>query len=116
MTSCQELEGWLSTLGAGIAGLRLLKEYGIRTSELEYFIENLGDLKIKVSAFAPSPLKTQYEPLLSQTEAKLKSGIEKIKDPKVSGEALDSVLKDAKELYSLLSDMHQAAVSGLIIV
>jgi len=116
MVSCPELEDWLSTLGAGIAGLRLLREYGIRTSELKYFMENFGDSKIKVSAFAPSPLKNQYEPLLRQAETKLKSGIKKITVRNVSGEVIDNVLKDAKELYSLLSDIHQAVVSGLTMV
>jgi len=116
MASFSEIEGWLSTLGIGIAGLRLLKEYGIRTSELKYFIENLDDVKIEVSAFAPAPLRNQYEPLVVKAEAKLRSGIKKILDPNVSNEIVDDVLKGARELYSLLSDMHQATASGLIIV
>lgn len=115
MASISEIEGMLSMLGTGIAGLRFLKEYNIRTSELKYFIENFSDGKIEVSAFAPPPLRNQYEKVLSKIEAKLVSGVKKISSPNVSRKTVDKVLKDAKELYSLLNDIHQATISGIII-
>jgi len=116
MASFSEIEGWLSILGTGMAGLRLLKEYGIRTSELQYFMEHLGDCRTQVSAFAPSTLKNQYEPLIVKAETKLISGLKKISKPDVTDEVVDDVLRDARELYSLLSDMHQATASGFIVV
>ena len=116
MATFSEIEEWLSTLGAGIAGLHLLREYGIRTSELEYFIENFGKSRMSVSAFAPPPLKNQYEPILTKTETKLRSGLENILHIDVSNEEIDEALKDIRELYSLLRDIHQATISGLIVV
>ena len=116
MATFSEIEQWLSILGVGIAGLHILKKYGVRSSELEYFVENFGDAKIVVSAFAPSPLKNQYEPLLSESEIKLKSGIEKISRTNASSEEVDEVLKDTRELYSLLRDIHQATISGLVTI
>jgi hypothetical protein len=115
MASCSEIEMWLSTLGTGMAGLRLLKEYGIRTPELEYFIENISSSNIEISAFAPPPLRSQYEPLFSQANMKLKSGIKKLADQNVSDEVIDNVLNDARALYIILSDMHKSTVSGIII-
>ena len=116
MASFSEIEGWLSMLSTGIAGLRLLKEYGIRAPELEYFVENLGNSKIKVAAFAPPPLRNQYEKSVAKAETRLRLGIERMSETNVSDEDVDEVLKDTRELYSLLGDIRRATVSGIITV
>jgi hypothetical protein len=118
MASCPEIEEWLSILGTGIAGLRFLKEYGVRTSELEYFTRNFGETRIEASAFAPAPLRSEYEQMLKQFETKLRAGIQELRaqTDSVSSELIEALLKDAKELFRLLRDMHQAAVSGLTFV
>jgi hypothetical protein len=116
MASYSEIERWLSVLATGMAGLRLLKHYGVRSPELEHFIQNITDGQMSISAFAPSPLREQYQPLISQTEEELKSETKKLSDPNVSEEIVDSVLNKAQELYTLLSDMHRNAFSSLIIV
>jgi len=120
VASCSEIESWLSVLGTGIAGLRLFKMFGVQNSELEFFMENFGDMKIEVSAFAPPPLRNQYEITLKQAESELREKIQEMRaqtvDSEVSDEMIDSVLKNAENLFSLLRDMHQATVSGFIIV
>jgi hypothetical protein len=115
MATFSETEGWFSILGAGMAGLRLLKEFGIRTAELEYFIQNFDKTEMKISAFAPSPLIDQYETLFNQAKERLKEGIEQIKEPKVTDKTVDNVLKDAKELYNLLGEVHRTIASGLVL-
>lgn len=114
--ACSEIEMWLSILGGGMTGLRLLKDYDIRTPELEYFIKNWDFERIEISAFAPSPLRDQYDQLFIETKEKLESGVKKVANSDVSDAVLDKTLKDAKELYSLLSDLHTAIASGFIAV
>jgi hypothetical protein len=116
LASCSEIEEWLSILGAGIAGLRLLKEFGIRTSELEFFIKNFGKGEIQISAFAPSVFRDQYEPRLEVSRSKVKAGIARVVESNVTDEVVESVLADAKEFYSLLSDLRQTVVSGFVVV
>jgi len=112
MASSVEIEGWFSILATGMAGLRLLKEFGIRTAELDYFTKNFGKTKIEISAFAPPPLRDQFEPTFNQVEDKVKRDIEKIKEPNVAYDVVDELLKNIRDLYSLLSDVHRTIVSG----
>lgn len=114
--SCSEIEKWLSILGGGMTGLRLLKDYDLRTPELEYFIENFDFERMEISAFAPSPLRDQYDELFTQAKEKLRSGVKEVANSSASDEVLGKTLRDAKELYSLLSDLHTAIASGFIIV
>lgn len=115
MASVSQIEEWFSILGAGMAGLRLLKEYGIRTVELEYFTENFGKSEMKISAFAPPPLRDQYEPKFSGIKKKILSGIEAISDPRVSAETLNKLLENTKDMYMLLNDVHRTFASGFIL-
>ncbi len=115
MASVSQIEEWFSILGTGMAGLRLLKEYGIRTVELGYFIENFGKSEMKISAFAPPPLRDQYEPRFSGIKKKIISGIETISDPRVSAETLNKLLANTKEMYMLLNDVHRALTSDFIL-
>jgi len=116
VASSSEVEGWLYLLGAGMAGLRMLKEFGIRTSELDYFIRNFGKTDMRISAFAPPPLRDQYELAFSETEKKLTQGIEKIEKSDVTNEAIDDAVENLRKLYSLLGDAHRMIVSGKLIV
>lgn len=116
MASVSEIEEWFSILGAGMAGLRLLKEYGIRTVELEYFIENFDKSKMRISAFAPPPLRDQYEPKFSSIKAKITSGIKAISNTNTSDDTLNTLLADTKEMYILLNDVHRTITSGFIMM
>jgi hypothetical protein len=115
MASVSQIEEWFSVLGAGMAGLRLLKEYGIRTVELEYFTENFGKSEIKISAFAPPPLHDQYEPRFSGIKKEIISGIEALSDPRISAETLNKLLLNTKEMYMLLNDAHRTFASDFIL-
>jgi hypothetical protein len=115
MASVSQIEEWFSILGAGMAGLRLLKEYGIRTVELQYFIENFDKSEMKISAFAPPPLRDQYEPKFSSIKGKIISGIKAISNQKVSADTLNKLLVDTREMYILLNDVHRTVTSGFIL-
>ena len=116
MATCSEIEKWLATVGTGITGLKLLKEYKIKTPELRYFVEAFGNGSMKISAFAPPTLKNQYEERLGRIEKKLKLEIRKLLESEVSAKSIDNALKSAEELYSLLRDMCQAVVSSFLVV
>jgi len=70
---------------------------------------------MKISAFAPPPLRDHYEPRLREAEASLRSGIEELGKRKVSDEVLDDLLKNAREIYTMLYDVHRTVVSGFIV-
>lgn len=112
---CSEIESWLSILSAGITGLHLFKEYGFRTPELIFFLENFDSEKMEIAAFAPPPLRDQYAQLFDEANKRLRNGIVKMRNSDVAEEVLDIVLRDTTELYGLMSDMHQSVSSGYIL-
>jgi hypothetical protein len=115
MASRSEVESCFSILGAGIAGLRLLKEYGFKSKELELFVKNMAtDEKVKICAFAPSPLRSQYEAAISEAEKKVKEDIIKISTEKPSAATIDEAIKDTKQLYGILAELHRTVASGLV--
>lgn len=118
MASISEIETWFSILGAGMTGLRLLREYGMRTVELRYFVENFDKYKMRISAFAPPPLRDQYEPKFSSVKTKISAGIQEVlrSNGNMPEEAVNALLEDIKEMYMLLNDAHRTITSGIILV
>jgi hypothetical protein len=116
MASRSEVESCFSVLGAGIAGLRILKEFGFKSTELDIFIKSMAtDEKVKICAFAPSPLRNQYEAAITEVETKVKQDIEKVSAQTLpSDEVIDEAIKDTKQLYSLLAELNRTVVSGLV--
>jgi hypothetical protein len=115
MASRSEVESCFSVLGTGIAGLRLLKVFGIKSKELEIFMKAMAtEEQVKICAFAPSPLRGQYEESISEAETKVKQDIEKLSVDKPSDETIDKAIKDTKQLYGILAELHRTAVTGLV--
>lgn len=92
----------------------MLKEYGIQSTELDYFIKNIETDKIKVCAFAPSPLRNQYESELDEAEKKVKQDIQELSVPNPPNNVIDKAIKDTKALYNILTEIHRTLVSGLV--
>ena len=115
MASRSEVESCFSVLGAGIAGLRLLKQFGFKSKELELFIENMAtEEKVKICAFAPSPLRNQYKASILEAEAKVKEDIKQLSADQPSDEIIDQAINDTKKLYGILSELHRTVVTGLV--
>ena len=116
MASRSEVESCFSVLGAGIAGLKLLKIFGLKSKELDIFINSVSsDEQVKICAFAPSPLRNQYEASVSEAQTKVKRDIEKLSGNMPSDEAIDEAIKDTKQLYGILAELHRTSVSGLVV-
>jgi len=115
MASRSEVESCFSVLGAGIAGLSLLKVFGFKSKELDLFMKTMAtEEQVKICAFAPSPLRNQYEATISEAEIKVKHDIEKLSIDKPSDETIDEAIKDTKQLYGILAELHRTAVTGLV--
>jgi hypothetical protein len=116
MASRSEVESCFSVLGAGLAGLRLLKIFGLKSKELDLFIENiLTEEQGKICAFAPSPLREQYKASISQAQERVKQDIKKLSVEEPSDKVIDDTINDTQSLYSILAELHRTAVSGLVI-
>jgi hypothetical protein len=116
MASRSEVESCFSVLGAGLAGLRLLKVFGLRSTELDLFIKTIStEEQVKICAFAPSPLREQYKASISEAQRKVKHDIEGLSVKEPSDKAIDDTIKDTTQLYGILAELHRTAVSGLVI-
>jgi len=116
LASYSRIEAWLSVVASGITGLGLLRDYGIRSPELEYFIEYCGKQTISVKALAPSPLTNEYEPLIRSAFTQLLSKLESIKDENATTDLFDRAIEDARKVYGLLSAMYQTVKSNLVAI
>lgn len=115
MASFSRLESLLSTVASGITGIGLWKDYGIKTPELKYFIESLGEIQLSVSALAPSPPMKHYNTAIELVYSRLLAKLPLFKEQDASENDLEEALKDAKELHGLLSavynDLRTCAIS-----
>ena len=115
MASRSEVESCFSVLGAGLAGLRLLKVFGLRSTELDLFIKTMStEEQVKICAFAPSPLREQYKASISEAQTKVKHDIEGLSVEEPSDKVIDDTIRDTKQLYGILAELHRTAVSGLV--
>jgi len=115
LASFSRLESLLSTVASGITGIGLWKDYGIKTPELKYFIESLGEIQLSVSALAPSPPMKHYNTAIELVYSRLLAKLPLFKEQDASENDLEEALKDAKELHGLLSavynDLRTCAIS-----
>jgi hypothetical protein len=116
MASYSGIESWLSVVASGITGLGLLKDYGIRSPELEYFIEYCGKQTISVKALAPSPSTNEYGSLIDAAFIQLLSRLEDLKGENVPEDLLNNAIEDARKLYGLLNAMYQTVKSGIVTI
>ena len=106
MASFSRIENLISTIASGITGIGLLKDYDIRTPELEYFIESFGDLRVSVSALAPIPQMKNYSTSIEAIFSRLLARLPELRNQNVPEGTLEQTLKDAKELHSVLDAVY----------
>jgi len=114
MASYSGIESWLSVIAGGITGIGLRKDFGIRTPELDYFIEYCTKTPMSVSALAPSPLVRNYDELVKDAYSKLLSMLNDLQKEKVSEEILNEALDGAQRLYGLLNAVYNAVRANVI--
>lgn len=109
MASLPKLEKFLFTISTGITGLELLKEFGVETNELEYFINYCRETPdLSVNAMGPSYLierytpqiKSSYDHIISEMKAFSKTA------PK---EKIGCMITELEALHDLISRVYNVS-------
>jgi len=109
MASLPKLEKFLFTISTGITGLELLKEFGVETNELEYFINYCRETPdLSVNAMGPSYLIERYTPQIKSSYDHIISEM-KVFSKTTPKEKISCIITELEALHDLISRVYNVS-------
>jgi hypothetical protein len=115
MASLPKLEKFLFTLSTGLTGLELLKEYGIQSSELQYFINFCKEPHdLSVSAMGPSNLTQRQNERIKVSYSKIVDEMKNFNAQDCSGKDTEKVIQELTDLHDLIGKVYDVSKATAI--
>jgi hypothetical protein len=115
VASLPKMEKFLFTISTGITGLEILKEYGAKSTELEYFINFCREKQdLSVSAMGPSSLTQRYSERIKGSYNRVIDEMQDFFSKDYSKEKVETILLELSDLHDLLSKIYDVAKSTSI--
>lgn len=115
VASLPKMEKFLFTISTGITGLEILKDFGIKSTELEYFINFCREKQdLSVSAMGPSSLTQRYRERINASYNKVITKMQDFSSEDCSKEKTETILLELSDLHDLLNKVYDVAKSTSI--